>query len=102
MGVNTGDIFHASWGYDQTNCDFYQVLSASACFAMLRKIENTTITGDGWTGTAVPVKDAFAEHARPIRRKIQYLDDGRPAFAIASYASAYPWDGKPKPFTSYA
>lgn len=26
FGVKVGDIFHASWGYDQTNNDFFQVI----------------------------------------------------------------------------
>lgn len=27
FGVKVGDIFHASWGYDQTNNDFFQVVT---------------------------------------------------------------------------
>jgi hypothetical protein len=100
--VTAGDIFHASWGYDQTNCDFYQVLSATTRFAILRRLRNEIVEGGGWAGMAKPDKNAFADHEGPIRRKIQRLHDGSPAFVIARYANAYPWDGKPKPFTSYA
>ena len=28
--VKIGDIFHHSWGYEQTQCDFYQVIEKSA------------------------------------------------------------------------
>jgi hypothetical protein len=100
--IAVGNIFHASWGYDQTNCDFYQVLTATAHFATLRRLRNEIVEGDGWTGKAVPCKNAFADHEQPIRRKIQRLRDGSPVFAIARYANAYPWDGEPKSFTSYA
>jgi len=27
--IKVGDIFHNSWGYDQTNCDFYQLVKIS-------------------------------------------------------------------------
>ncbi len=100
--VNPGDIFYSSWGYDQTNCDFYQVLSVTASFARLRLLKNEQTEGDDWTGKVAPLKDQFAEGAAIIRRKIQRLSDGQAAFAITSFASAFPWDGAPKSFTSYA
>lgn len=29
-GVKVGDVFHMSWGYDQTNNDFFQVVAVTA------------------------------------------------------------------------
>jgi len=37
--LKVGDVLDASWGYDQTNVDFYQVTEVpSKCFVMLRKV----------------------------------------------------------------
>lgn len=97
--VNVGDIFYSSWGYDQTNVDFYQVVAMTEKTVQLREIKAEMVEGDGWSGKKIGKKDTFI--GDPIRKKIQEAS-GRPCFRIASFAFAYPWDGKPKEFTSYA
>lgn len=42
-----GDILSASWGYDQTNVDFYQVLSVKNKTVEIQEI-GQNITGDGF------------------------------------------------------
>lgn len=37
-GVKVGDIFYASWGYDQTNIDYYQVVRVTESGAYFRPI----------------------------------------------------------------
>ena len=36
--IKEGSIFYSSWGYDQTNIDFYQVVKATAKTVWLRKL----------------------------------------------------------------
>jgi hypothetical protein len=36
--AKVGDILYASWGYDQTNIDYYQVVDVSGSSATIRKI----------------------------------------------------------------
>ena len=31
-GVHVGDLFYASWGYEQTNIDFYQVVALNRAY----------------------------------------------------------------------
>jgi hypothetical protein len=62
--VKVGDIFYCSWGYDQTNIDFYQVveLSASGKTAKLREIGKTFVNPTGGPIEHVSaVKDDFTE-----------------------------------------
>lgn len=58
-----GDILHHSWGYDQTNCDFYQVVGVKPHSVTLRKIAGQTVPGsEGFMSEKLmPVKDAFIE-----------------------------------------
>lgn len=60
--IKVGDIFYSSWGYDQTNVDFYQVLDVSDKGTVsLREIGSEIV--DGTTGMDCanlrPVKDDF-------------------------------------------
>jgi hypothetical protein len=43
--VKVGDIFSASWGYDQTNVDYYKVTRTTKCTADLVKIGKIRIDG---------------------------------------------------------
>lgn len=55
------DILHHSWGYDQTNCDFYQVVLVKPASVILRKIAAKTVPGsEGFMcESLMPLKDAF-------------------------------------------
>jgi len=56
-----GDILHHSWGYDQTNCDFYQVVEVKKASVVLRKIGAETVPGaEGFMSESLmPRKDHF-------------------------------------------
>jgi hypothetical protein len=73
FAINPGDIFQSSWGYDQTNRDFYQVIKVTTQAATLQKLQTRQISGDGWGGSVIPLKDEFSPHAKAFRRKIQRL-----------------------------
>ena len=102
--MKVGDILYASWGYEQTNIDFYEVVKATAKTVTVWKLKSEkTYTGQ-MTGTAKPILGAYAETRRnelkDIRRKVcQYSD--REFISITDYANAYPYDNKPKVFSTY-
>lgn len=56
-----GTIVVNSWGYDQTNVDYYQVVKVTNKTATLREISSKTVDGsDGFMCCrVVPVKDSF-------------------------------------------
>ena len=69
---HVGDILHHSWGYDQTNCDFYQVVVVKKATVILRKIAASTVPGsEGFMcEKLMPVKDAFIEKGTQALTKV--------------------------------
>lgn len=63
--LRVGDILYSSWGWEQTNIDFYQVVAIRGSAVDLRQLDQRT-TEDGYMcGTTVPLPDV--SRARPIR-----------------------------------
>ena len=58
--VKVGDIFYASWGYEQTNIDFYQVVAKNKSMLTIREIYSTLaeVTGHD-QGNLKPLKNEF-------------------------------------------
>lgn len=102
IAIEPGQIFYASWGYEQTNVDFYRVVKLKGDWITLEPIESQE-SSDGelsMTGRAVPA-DPIIPTGQPFRRKLNIYPSG--SFArIQPYAFAYPWDGQPKRVSSYA
>ena len=60
-GVRVGELFYASWGYDQTNIDFWQVVALKGKHtAVIREIACEYIGGFGMQGKKRPCRNAFA------------------------------------------
>ncbi len=58
-GVNIGDIFYTSYGYDMTLVTFYQVIKVTAKRATVKAIASEVVEGNNFSGECVPVKDMF-------------------------------------------
>jgi hypothetical protein len=96
----TGDIVSYSWGYEQTNIDFYKVIARKGDFCTLRKLKaNCTHDAQTMTGTTTP-KEEFADE-KTIRRKVHRRDGKESGFAIQSYGWASLWDGQPEHYSTY-
>ena len=83
-----GDLFYSSWGYDQTNIDFYQVTAVRG-----KMIEAAQIAGkakyDGpMSGHTLPSPNHFTGESK--RYLVRFTADDSPYFKVASYASATP------------
>lgn len=93
--VIVGDIFYSSWGYDQTNVDFYQVVKVGPAMISMRKVHSKVVSRRGEPQEYVePVSNSFTGPV--FNKKLNTSYDGRPMVKIESYAHAYKWDGKPK------
>lgn len=70
--VNVGDIFCDSWGYEQTNVDFYQVIEKpSPATIVVREISCESIEDVSWASDYVrPVKDSFLKNSEPIKKRL--------------------------------
>ncbi|MCE5343276.1 MAG: hypothetical protein LLF96_06785 [Eubacteriales bacterium] len=59
-GVRVGDLFYASFGYDMTINNFYQVVGLKAkATVTLRRIAADKVTGGGITGDERPIRGHF-------------------------------------------
>lgn len=85
--LKVGDVLNSSWGYDQTNVDFYQVVEVpSKCFVIVREISGTTVSDNGPSTRVKPVKDAFKSDPK------RYKSGVSNTISVASYASAHQTD----------
>lgn len=109
FGVKVGDLFHASWGYDQTNNNFFQVVAlVGESSVRVREVNLVCEDAQGvsWAsedrvfstntnGVLLPpsnfsvfIKD---QEKGDIKRLKSYAADGKsnPQFNLSSYANAY-------------
>ena len=104
--ITVGTILSHSWGYDQTNVDFYVVTRTTKTM-----IEFIAIAKDvEYTGTATDYATPRMVGGTPVtigtdtnRRKVNDYGNG-PSVRLQSYAGAgnlYPWSGKPQPQTGF-
>jgi hypothetical protein len=91
--LKIGDILECSWGYEQTNVDFYQVLEVKGKMVKIREIKSSMPNGETgfMTGHVIPLKDQFIEKEPEMLKRV---GEGN-SVSIESYASASPWDGLP-------
>lgn len=125
VGVEVGTMFVCSWGYDQTNVDFYKVvgISPSGKSVKVQKwseadsgapshfTHESVVPGDApvmvadWSDVT-PEMD-FWERQQAVKmvpapvetKRLQhYMSGGVPRvyFSVNSYSSAHVWDGKPE------
>ena len=92
--MKQGDIFVSSWGYDQTNVDFYEVVKVAAKTVTLIPIERK-VQLKGF----MPIPGSGKGKA--FRRRIIDCFDV-PACRITSYATARLWGGKAREGSPYA
>ena len=96
--IKVGDIFNATWGYEQTNQDFYQVVgikTKSNKTLVIRELKvNREYTSD-MSGNVTPTKDDFYSEPREIKFDGKYIK-------INSFSKATLWDGTSRYFSTYA
>lgn len=92
------DILVSSWGYDQTNIDFYKVVGLTSKCVKIRKLKQTTTETGFMCGDTTPLNE-FAND-KILTKRIMYYKD-KPYISI-SYGSADLWEGKPERCSWYA
>ena len=92
-----GAILYSSWGYEQTNIDFYEVTKIlGPQMVEIREIGKDFVGDQGGPQDKVmPDKGNFI--GPPMRKRVSVGGSIR----LTSYASAYRWDGKPKYQTGF-
>lgn len=95
--AKVGDILYSSWGYDQTNIDFYQVTAVSGSSATVREIAKNYLPSQSSRGqdAVMPAVGSFI--GPPKKKRVQKSGGGRDyRIKIDDSSTAWPWDGKPK------
>lgn len=97
--LQPGTILRNSWGYDQTNIDYYQIIavSPSGKSVTIRKIAARAVADGFMQGTCWPIADDFI--GAPMVKRIGEGD----AVKIHDWGSwAHPWTPKLDRWTNYA
>ena len=100
--LEKGLILYTSWGYDQTNVEYYEVIDVpSPCYVILQEIGAPLARGEEsfMSGHSVPNPDN--KIGEPIRRKVD-MAGGSPSVRINSSVIAWVWDGREKRSSWYA
>lgn len=105
--VSVGDVFVTSWGYEQTNVDYFEVVEKHGQYVTVRPIAARKVEDTGYmqcTVEAVPGsyidKCALIDDKQSARYKVKGTKD-TPRIDLTNFASAYIWDGTPDNETSY-
>lgn len=116
--VEVGSIFECSWGYDQTNVDFYKVVEMSKSGKTIKVVkvglvyteqmgphDKVVAGGEPVKGGWVYPKEGPAyydpEYVEVMTKRLRLGGYGGASFNVASYADAYLWDGKALYQTGY-
>lgn len=95
--MKKGALLYTSWGYDQTNIDYYEVLEVKGQFVTLREVLQERKEDGFMCGRCVPIPGAYSEREPILKRRIM------PGYVkINSCAHAWLWDGTPKGYSTYA
>ena len=100
-----GDVLHYSWGYEQTQCEFYEVISTTPGTITMREIAQVTAPGSeishGMAESRLAVKGSFLDNAEPITKRVQYAES-EPGYVTMKHGGARLWNGQPKYRSWYA
>jgi len=93
-----GDILYTSWGYDQTNIDFFQVVKTSGKRTVeLMRIHAARVESNSdYSDTLMPVKDSFITEGYQSQENGTYRVKNGTYVSFNGYKSGSLWDGKPK------
>lgn len=93
--LKEGDILYSSWGYDQTNVDFFKVVNATEKMVTLQQVKTHEERLSGGSFGSYNATPTNKDEGKPFKRKIHSYE-GQPVVAIRDYAHARKWNGEPK------
>ncbi|QED72588.1 hypothetical protein FTV92_26515 (plasmid) [Escherichia coli] len=98
--VSVGDVFVSSWGYEQTNVNFYQVISVHGKKTVtVREVRASVLLTRSMSGYKTPLLNDFC--GEPLKRRVRDCYSV-PAIEIESFEMAYKTQPEEKhEFTSY-
>lgn len=111
-GLKVGDILNNSWGYDQTNVDFFEVVRVTKRCVWIRQLTSSIAETTEWMqGTRVPNPGSYDKHyteewgeggKKCVVNVSEKFGPSVNALGYRKFGWARPWDGTPQAFSSYA
>lgn len=93
-----GQILYRTWGYEQTNVNFYQVVKVDRKSIVVRELSQDRTQNEFMSGTAMPIKDDF-NNSTEIKKIVQIAVYNE---VINIYVTdMHPWKGTPVSWSSY-
>lgn len=98
--VYEGNILYATWGYEQTNVNFYEVITVKGKMVIIRELEKNIkpSSHSSMAGTATP-KSKYV--GLPMKKKMIRSGNGT-VIKISDRIYAHKWDGNPKSISWWA
>ncbi|MEO0879238.1 MAG: hypothetical protein AAFY22_05935 [Pseudomonadota bacterium] len=94
--IEVGHVFYNSWGYEQTNIDFYEVVRTTPKGVYVRPIASKQTDATGWAqGYVVPDLGAFTGEA--VFKRV----DASQKTVSMPHGWCGLWNGKPVHYTAY-
>jgi hypothetical protein len=92
-GLKVGDILVSSWGYDQTNVNWYEVVGVKGASINIQPVSSTvTESGEGYDHVAPVPGETYGR----VRTKRPTRVGDIVTVKISSFAYAYLWEGNSK------
>lgn len=91
-----GDILVSSWGYGQTNINYYEVVKITKSTISIRELESDVTENGFMCGDSVPRLGRYRWDKATIKRP----KNGQ--VRLSAYAAARLWNGKPSYCSWYA
>lgn len=93
--VQAGDVFYASWGYEQTNIDFYVIIERKKDFVLIQELGQTRTYDSNMSGECMP--DLTRKTGEVMRRKLNSYC----RITVDEVRSAGRWDGREISWSSW-
>lgn len=100
-GYAIGDILDGSWGYEQTNWSYYQVVAKTDKTVTLREIAGSKEYYAHEQYKSLPIKDHFIGDPEVHKVTPGYSGESKGWVNINSYLGVSEWDGKDNHGTSW-
>lgn len=99
MIYTKGAIVQHTWGYGQTNQNFYEIIKRTPKMVVLRELK-TESTMDGFMqGMCWPLKNEYRENEEEFRMRV--FDDGDEEELHPEFGWMKIWDGEHQKWTGY-
>ena len=97
-GLTVGAILTASWGYDQTQIDWFQVIATNGKQVTIREIQGKVVRTDSVGNEyVVAMPDHFLQGEAPLKKiPSGSVEKRNVSIKLTSYKWLSLWDGKPK------